>query len=137
MNIYSRTATLAAAMALSVAPAFAAGAPSGTPDQSTNPGSAHRLAAPGQYCKAESKTPVAGQKGSPFSLCVAAQAKLRSGSTVSPRNACKAESKRHLAGQHGTPFSQCVAAGAKLLKDQQAQTDQQNDSSDQSSTTTS
>jgi hypothetical protein len=138
MNLYVKTAAFAAAMALSAVPAFA-GQPSDTPNQNSNPGTthqpstspnensqnnpgtSHKLAAPGQYCKAESKKHVEGQKGTPFSACVKAQAKLRSGATSSPRTACKDLSKKHVEGQHGTPFSLCVAAGAKLLKDQKAQ----------------
>jgi hypothetical protein len=139
MNVYAKTAALFATLALSAAPAFAAGQPTDTPNQNTNPGASHqptttpnqnssdnpgtshKLAAPGQYCKNESRKHVAGQKGTPFSQCVAAQAKLRSGATSSPREACKNESKKHVAGQHGTPFSICVSAGAKLLDDQKAQ----------------
>jgi hypothetical protein len=135
---FAKTAAIAAALALSAAPAFAA-APSGTPNQNSNsgtsqqpaatpnqnstsnPGTTHKLAAPGQYCKAESKQHVDGTPGTPFSACVKAQAKLRSGATSSPRTACKSESKQHTAGQHGTPFSLCVSAGAKALKDQKAQ----------------
>jgi hypothetical protein len=112
MTFYAKTAALAAAVALTAAPAFA-GAPSG------NPGATHKLAAPGRYCKSEPKTHVAGQSATPFSLCVKAQAKLRSGSTKSPRTACKGESKKRLDGQHGSPFSLCVSAGAKVLKDRQ------------------
>jgi len=131
-----KTLSLAAVLALSAAPAFANGQPSDTPNQNSNPGtthqptttpnqnstsnpgSSHKLAAPGQFCKNESKKHVAGQKGTPFSQCVVAQAKLRKGQTSSPREACKTESKKHVAGQKGTPFSVCVAAGAKLLRQQ-------------------
>lgn len=144
MNALSKVTAVAAALALSAAPAFASGQPTDTPNQNSNPGTTHvpsdpgsqapnqnsasnpsstnphKLAAPGQYCKAESKKHVAGQSGTPFSNCVKAQGKLRSGATNSPRAACKAESKQHVAGQHGTPFSVCVAAGAKLLQDQQS-----------------
>jgi hypothetical protein len=113
MNAYAKIAAAVATLALSAAPAFANDNPSST--------NSHKLAAPGQYCKAESKQHVAGQSGTPFSLCVKAQAKLRSGSTDSPRTACKGESKKRVAGQHGTPYSLCVSAGAKLLSDQKAQ----------------
>jgi hypothetical protein len=134
-----RTFAVAVVLALSATPAFATGQPSDTPDQNanpgtthqpsttpdehsqSNPGTSHKLAAPGRYCKAESKKHVAGQKRTPFAECVVAQAKLRKGHTDSPREACKNESKKRVAGQHGTPFSLCVAAGAKLLKDQKAQ----------------
>jgi len=95
--------------------------PSGTPTAKNNPGTARRLAAPGRYCKDASKERVEGQKGTAFSACVKAQARLRSGKTNSPREACKSASKKHVEGEKGTAFSICVKAGAKLLKDQKAQ----------------
>jgi hypothetical protein len=126
---------LTAVLALSVSPAFAQ--PEGTPDQTSNPGTQHqrsdtptaentpgtarKLAAPGRYCKAASKKRVEGQKGTAFSACVKAQARLRSGKADSPREACKGASKKHVEGEKGTAFSTCVKAGAKLLKDQKAQ----------------
>ncbi len=72
----------------------------------------------GYYCQNQSKKHVAGQKGTPFSQCVTAMAKLATGKTKSPQAACAGMSKTHTAGEKGTPFSRCVAAGAKLLKDQ-------------------
>jgi hypothetical protein len=74
----------------------------------------------GRYCADQSKKHVAGSKGTPFSTCVTAMAKLATEQTTSPRAACTAESKKHVAGQKGTPFSRCVSAGAKLLHDQAA-----------------
>jgi hypothetical protein len=71
----------------------------------------------GKLCQGESKKHVAGQKGTPFSQCVTAMAKLASGETSSPTKACKGLSKKHVAGQKGTPFSVCVAAAAKLRKE--------------------
>lgn len=130
----TRIAVASAALALAAGPAFAQ-QPEGTPtkDDNTgtthqpstsptnddNPGAERKLAAPGRYCKAASKKRGPGQKGTPFSFCVRAQAKLRKGTTDSPREACKGASKKH-AGQKGTPFSICVSAGAKLLKDKKA-----------------
>jgi len=72
----------------------------------------------GHYCQNQSKKHVAGQKGTPFSQCVTAMAKLASGQTSSPKAACSTMSKKHVAGQKGTPYSRCVVAGAQLLKDQ-------------------
>ena len=95
--------------------------PSGTPTGESNPGTAHRLAAPGRYCKDASKQRVEGEKGTAFSVCVKAQARLRSGQTSSPREACKDASKQRAEGAKGTAFSACVKAGAKLLKDMKAQ----------------
>jgi hypothetical protein len=70
----------------------------------------------GVYCANQSKVHVDGQKGTPFSQCVTAMAKLHKGTTSSPQVACAALSKKHVSGQKGTPYSNCVAAGAKLLK---------------------
>lgn len=109
-SIFARAAVAAALLATSATPALAVG-PSSDAHGAAN---AHRLAAPGQYCKAESKQHVAGTPGTPFSLCVKAQAKLRHSDSTSPHQACRAESKQHVAGTKGTPFSQCVSAGAKL-----------------------
>jgi hypothetical protein len=109
MNIISRSAAIAAALALTAAPAFAAE----TPEQ--------KLAAPGQYCKGESKKKAEGQERSDFSTCVRAQAKLRSDKTDSPRVACQGASKKRVKGEKGTAFSRCVTAGAKLLRDQREQ----------------
>ena len=71
----------------------------------------------GRYCQNQSKKHVAGQKGTPFSQCVTAMAKLATGQTNSPKAACSAMSKKHVAGEKGTPYSRCVAAGAKLKQD--------------------
>ena len=68
----------------------------------------------GVACNKESKKHVAGQKGTPFSQCVTALAKLATGVTSNPTTACKPLSKKHVAGQKGTPYSQCVSAAAKL-----------------------
>ena len=91
---------------------------SGKPNEPSLPGPHASLPAKakayGVYCRKESKKHVAGQKGTPFSQCVTAMAKLSTGSTKSPAKACAALSKKHVAGQKGTPFSQCVSAAAKL-----------------------
>jgi len=67
----------------------------------------------GVLCKGLSKKHVKGQKGTPFSRCVVALAKIDEGRTTSPKKACKGLSKKHVKGQKGTPFSQCVTAAAK------------------------
>ena len=139
MNLGTKAALVVSGLALVVSPAsaLASGEPSnpGAPDnQGTQtaagnkpsdtgqPGPGASLPAKarayGRYCQGQSKQHVAGQKGTPFSQCVTAMAKLASGSTASPKTACAAMSKQHVAGQKGTPFSNCVAAGAKLLKNQ-------------------
>jgi hypothetical protein len=75
----------------------------------------------GRYCKDESKKHVEGEKGTPFSQCVTAMAKLASGKTSSPRKACSELSKKHTADEKGTPCSRCVSNGAKLLREHKAQ----------------
>ena len=122
-----RLATGIAALAFAVAPplASAAGNHPGHghhgatgPTGPTGPsGPAPRGKAYGWYCRNESKQHVPGQKGTPFSQCVTAMAKLRTGKTSSPRTACAALSKKHSPGQSRTPFSRCVSAGDKLLHD--------------------
>jgi hypothetical protein len=68
----------------------------------------------GKYCQGESKTHVAGQPGTPFSMCVKDMAQLAKGTKTNPHIACANESKTHVAGQKGTPYSECVVAAAKL-----------------------
>lgn len=70
----------------------------------------------GYYCRNESKTHVPGQKGTPFSQCVTAMAKLKTGKAQSPQTACATLSKKHVTGEKGTPYSRCVSAGAQLLR---------------------
>jgi hypothetical protein len=141
MNLGTKAALLVSGLALVVSPAvaLASGSPSnpGAPDnQGTQTAAANKPSDTGQpgpgatppakakaygrYCQNQSKKHVAGQKGTPFSQCVTAMAKLAHGSTTSPKAACAAMSKQHVAGQRGKPFSNCVAAGAKLLKDQKS-----------------
>ena len=68
----------------------------------------------GRYCQGESKKHVKGSKGTPFSQCVTAMAKLATGETSNPARACAKLSKKHVRGQAGTPYSKCVTAAAKL-----------------------
>lgn len=152
MSIYAKTAGAAAALALMAAPAWA-GPPATTPGSGSDPATTQHTATPGphaglpakakaygRYCKTESKKrsdAPEGTKGSPFSQCVTAMAKLAGGQATSPRQACKAFSKKHadaVEGTHGSPFSQCVSAGAKLLRDQEQQAQQ--DSQQEGDTTT-
>ena len=79
----------------------------------------------GRYCQGESKTHVAGQKGTPFSQCVTAMAKAAHADATTgqsdaktAKSACSSLSKKHVAGQKGTPFSVCVSGAEKLLKSQ-------------------
>jgi hypothetical protein len=126
-----------ATLALAATPAFAAGPPSDTPP--ANQGTEHKPDTPGpraglpakaraygRFCKEQSKKrsdAAEGTKGTPFSQCVTAMAKLATGKTPSPRAACKELSKKEEGGEKGTPFSRCVAGGAKLLREQKAQSE--------------
>jgi len=134
MRLASKTLLVIALCALSAAPALAL--PPQAPDNAgtdraapANQGTEHKPATPGpradskakgkaygKYCQTESKKHVKGQKGTPFSQCVTAMAKLATGKTDSPRKACKDLSRKHVEGQKGTPFSKCVSGGAKLLR---------------------
>jgi hypothetical protein len=148
MSFHAKSTAVAAAIAVMAAPAFAADPPGGTPDQDNSPGTVHKpdstppsnhgtnhqpatpgpkaglpakAKAYGRYCKDQSKEHEKGEKGTPFSQCVTAMAKLASGRSSSPRKACKELSKNHDEDAKGTPFSRCVSEGAKLLRDRKAQ----------------
>jgi hypothetical protein len=134
-------ATTAAVLALLAGPGLAAGdpppgSPSGDHSQAgshpavtepstseTPPGPnaspATKAKAYGKKCQGQSKKHVAGQKGTPFSQCVTAMAKVATGK-ANPTTACKTLSKKHVAGQKGTPYSRCVVAAAKLKAQQAA-----------------
>ena len=85
-----------------------------SPETTAPPPTTH---ANGYYCKGESKKHVKGQKGTPFSQCVTAMAKLSKGTESSPNAACRGLSKKHTAGARKTPYAICVAGGKKLLAD--------------------
>lgn len=93
--------------------------PSSSQQAKTKP-KAPQAKAPGYFCQGESKkhTPH-GDKGTPFSQCVTAMAKMEKGTATSPKEACAGMSKKHVKGQKGTPFSICVQAGKKLMASQQ------------------
>jgi hypothetical protein len=140
MRTISKLAGLVAMLAFAAAPAFAI-------PPTDNPGADHRptetppadrgaenkpvtpgpkadppakAKAYGRHCQDQSKKrsdAAEGTKGTPFSQCVTAMAKLAKGTTDSPRKACKELSKKHTKGEKGTPFSRCVVAGAKLLRE--------------------
>jgi len=110
------------------------GAPSTLPGAEQNPGTAAReealerkpampgpnapasakRTAYGAACKDESKRPVKGERGSAFSKCVAALARVAGG--ASPRRACRDTSKKRVADEKGTPFSRCVKDAAALKR---------------------
>src|SRR4051812_11786902 len=74
---------------------------------------------PGQFCKGQnlSKKHIPGQKGTPFSQCVTAMAKLQRNDSLSPAQACvslkkaKGKAAKKAAKQ---AFNKCVAAGNDL-----------------------
>jgi hypothetical protein len=139
MRMITRFAGLLALLAFAATPAFAAVPPSDNPGAEHRPsetppanrGTEHKPATPGpkadlpakakaygRHCQDQSKKrsdAAEGTKGTPFSQCVTAMAKLAKGTTDSPRAACKDLSKKHTKGEKGTPYSRCVVAGAKLL----------------------
>jgi hypothetical protein len=145
LRTLSRIAAGLALFALGATPALAATPPSDTPDRSDNPGlehrpsdgTAHKPATPGpsaslpakakaygRRCQGQSKKrsdAAEGTRGTPFSQCVTAMAKLATDKTDSPRKACKDLSKKHTEGKKGTPFSACVTEGAQLLREQKRQ----------------
>lgn len=137
MKTQLKVVATACALALVVLPATAlavtaSGGPSYQPEHPAHP--AHpthpehpvkpsappeaKAKAYGRNCQGESKKHVPGMKGTPFSQCVTAMAKLANGNTRSPAKACAAESKTHVDGTKGTPFSICVKAGNKLITKQ-------------------
>jgi hypothetical protein len=96
----------------------------GTEHKPTTPGPKADLPdkakAYGRYCQDKSKKrsdAAPGTKGTPFSQCVTAMAKLATGEAASPRKACKQLSKKRKKGEKGTPFSLCVSQGVKLLRE--------------------
>jgi len=113
----TKLAAVVATFALAVTPALAADPPA-------------QAKAYGKHCQGQSKKrsdAAPGTKGTPFSQCVTAMAKLASGRTESPREACKTLSRKRSdapEGMRGTPFGNCVSSGAKLLREQNAQNDE-------------
>jgi hypothetical protein len=113
MRIQLKLIAAVAALALGVLPALAIAAhPNNGKHGSQSQSKAKEF---GKLCAKESKKHVAGQKGTPFSQCIASMKKAASGKATSPGQACKGMSKKHVAGMKGTPYSQCVVAAAHLL----------------------
>jgi hypothetical protein len=127
MKLPVKILAIVAMLALSAVPAIASadkpnengnGPQYETAPEKPTPGPAAGLPAKakayGRYCKGESKKHVKGKKGTPFSQCVTAMAKLANDSTTTPAEACAQLSKKHVEGAQGTPYSQCVKGGATL-----------------------
>ncbi len=124
MKTSLKVLAIMAALVLSAAPAIATadkpnengnGPKYETPPPNHGKGEHGKAKAYGRYCQGESKKHVKGQKGTPFSQCVTAMAKLDHGTETSPAKACASLSKKHVKGAPGTPFSLCVKGGEKLL----------------------
>ena len=80
---------------------------------------------PGQYCKGVSKKKIPGQKGTPFSQCVTAMAKINKKQSLAPSQACaslrqikgKKNANKKNKGAANKAFKACVQAGKKLKLD--------------------
>jgi hypothetical protein len=133
MNVKSKLAALLGASALLLTPTAAlATGPEYAPEHPTHPTHpAHPTPGPkaslpekakayGVYCRSFPKKHVKGQKGTPFSECVTAMAKLANSQKTTAKAACKDFSKEHVKGQKGTEFSRCVVAAAKAKKEMAA-----------------
>jgi hypothetical protein len=125
-------AGISVALALGATPALAVKSPphtnSGTTHRNvhaTTPGpsasAGAKAKAYGKYCQGESKLHVSGSKGTPFSQCVNAMAKVAH-NHVSGKQACSSESRKKAAGQTKSAYALCVSGAAKLKHDQAAST---------------
>ncbi len=114
MKRLATVALMAGVFALSASPALATHKEGHTP----GPKADHvtKAKAYGKLCQGQSKKHVKGTKGTPFSNCVNAMAKVAKNDEVTPRKACKSLSKKHVKGEKGTPFSRCVVAAQKLKR---------------------
>jgi hypothetical protein len=133
MKVHRKLAVTITALALGFVPAVALASGPGSHGSHAS-SNAKKY---GKFCPTETKQHVAGQKGTPFSDCVNAMAKLANGSSTNPRSACATESKKHVADQKGTPYSDCVSAAAKLDKSQDAQSGSGSSTSGSGSSTSS
>jgi uncharacterized protein (DUF305 family) len=95
-----------------LASAFAAAACAAPADGATKADTA----AFGKRCQTQSKQRVVGSKGTPFSKCVSAMARLARAQSRSPQIACATLSRRRPAPSRTSPFDRCVTAGRVLIK---------------------
>jgi hypothetical protein len=133
MNALKTVAPILGALALTAAPALA-GSDNGNGTPPSNQGTAHKQAAQthtntpgpkaslpakakayGHYCQDQSKKHDDG-KGTPFSRCVTAMAKVAH-TQATAKHACSTESKKKAAGASRSSFSMCVSGAAKLKHD--------------------
>lgn len=131
MHVMKRISALIGVAALLLTPTAAlATGPEYAPEHPTHP--THPTPGPkaplpqkakayGVYCRDHgfSKKHEEGKKGTPFSQCVTAMAKMATApETTTAKEACKVFlHQKHVKGQKGTPFSQCVVAAAQVKKD--------------------
>jgi hypothetical protein len=121
MNLRTRLAAIAGALALLLAPtaALANGVEyeveAAKPTPGPNAPLAKKAKAYGSYCRGFSKKAVAGQKGTPYGNCLTAMARAAT-SERTARQVCVAFPKAHVAGLTGTEFGRCVASAAKVKK---------------------
>ncbi len=125
MKRIATAALLACMLALTASPAVASHKTDHVPGPKA--GKASKAKAYGKYCMGQSKKHVKGEKGTAFSRCVTAMAKVSRDETKkgqsAPRRACKDLSKKHAKGEKGTAFSRCVVNAQKLkreLREQEA-----------------
>ena len=132
MNALRSIAPLVGALALTAAPALAGsdhgnGTPpsnQGTPQKPISPtspkaGLASKAKAYGKYCRGQSKKRDGNGRGTPFSRCVTAMAKVAH-NNASPAKACNTESRKKIAGTGRSSFSMCVSGAVKLKHDQKS-----------------
>ena len=110
-------ASFSGAPATVVAPPPVAAGPSGSDPSTTG---THGPRSARAYCRNASRKRVKGMKRSPFAGCLLAQARLRRGTTSSPRKACRGQLRRRVPGSRVTPFRVCVSAGQRYLRDRRA-----------------
>lgn len=122
MKRFATAALITGAFLMTTSPATATHKEGHTPGPKADHVS--KAKAYGKLCKDQSKKHVKGVKGTPFSNCVNAMAKVAADEEVTPRAACKPLSKKHVKGEKGTPFSRCVVAAQDLkreLKEEEAE----------------
>jgi len=126
MNVKTRIAVLLGVTAMLLAPAAAlANGPEYAPEKvhptHPTPGPKASLTekahAYGVYCRGALKKHVKGVKGTPFSVCVTAMAKIATNEHMTARKACNGLPKTHEQGKKGTEFSRCVAGATKLKEE--------------------
>ena len=119
MKRFATAVLSAGSLAVTASPAMAAHNADHVPGPKA--GKAAKAKAYGKYCQDQSKKHVKGVKGTPFSACVKAMAKVAktetAGGNAAPRRACKDLSKKRVKGEKGTAFSRCVVAAQELKRE--------------------